>query len=83
MMVSRMLALGAMVAFAVAVGTASFDPAYAGDRSYVSGNFKSATAAKQPGTRSNTGSSNRSYSTIGNIMKTKHDTVKNSISNVR
>lgn len=26
---------------------------------------------------------NRSYTTISNIMKTKHDTVKNSISNVR
>lgn len=26
---------------------------------------------------------NRSYTAISNIMKTKHDTVKNSISNVR
>ena len=26
---------------------------------------------------------NRSYSMISNIMKTKHDTVKNSISNIR
>jgi hypothetical protein len=26
---------------------------------------------------------NRQYSAISNIMKTKHDTVKNSISNVR
>ena len=26
---------------------------------------------------------NRSYTTVSNIMKTKHDTVKNSISNVR
>jgi len=28
-------------------------------------------------------SENRSYTAIGNIMKTKHDTVKNSISNIR
>ena len=26
---------------------------------------------------------NRSYTTVSNIMKTKHDTVKNSISNIR
>jgi hypothetical protein len=26
---------------------------------------------------------NRSYTAISNIMKTKHDTVKNSISNIR
>jgi len=26
---------------------------------------------------------NRSYTAVSNIMKTKHDTVKNSISNVR
>jgi hypothetical protein len=46
---------------------------------------KSSTAAK-PATkepRSPRGSSNRSYGSISNIMKTKHDTVKNSISNVR
>jgi hypothetical protein len=28
-------------------------------------------------------SENRSYTAISNIMKTKHDTVKNSISNIR
>ncbi len=28
-------------------------------------------------------SENRSYTAVSNIMKTKHDTVKNSISNVR
>jgi hypothetical protein len=46
---------------------------------------KASTAAK-PATkepRSPRGSSNRSYGSISNIMKTKHDTVKNSISNVR
>lgn len=26
---------------------------------------------------------NRAYTTVSNIMKTKHDTVKNSISNIR
>jgi hypothetical protein len=26
---------------------------------------------------------NRSYTAVSNIMKTKHDTVKNSISNIR
>jgi hypothetical protein len=29
------------------------------------------------------GSDNRSYTALSNIMKTKHDTVKNSISNIR
>ena len=33
--------------------------------------------------RSYKASSNHSYSSISNIMKTKHDTVKNAISNVR
>ena len=28
-------------------------------------------------------SENRSYTAVSNIMKTKHDTVKNSISNIR
>jgi hypothetical protein len=54
MTISRLFALGAVMAFAAAVGAASFDPAYSGgdSRSYVSG-YKSTTAAKvaPPGTK--------------------------------
>jgi hypothetical protein len=43
----------------------------------------SAGDAPHPATATATAAPDRTYTAVSNVMKTKHDTVKNSISNIR
>jgi hypothetical protein len=70
----KLAALGATIALGMLVPA---NPAFAADSPPSSAGDTGQTSTTTTDTTS------RSYTAVSNIMKTKHDTVKNSIANVR